>query len=224
MHPLPWVLGVAIRGYSLAFLGFVTLALFAPWSGLGDLRGGPVPEWIPSMGSVMAVAMFFPVTVFAGNLLGTASSNLQRIWKDLSLRFIVVGTLLFAVCVYLGVLFAIPALAEITQFTLLGNFQFTYVVHGLFAMTAFGISYYWLPLLFDGKRPPELLVAGHFWVALCGVATLLAAAVRGGLAGGAVANFGAGDWAGAIAPFNALTLAGESLLFTSAILFGVNLY
>ena len=91
-------------------------------------------------------------------------------------------------------------------------------------MAAFGISYYWLPLLFEGKRPPQQLVAAHFWIALSGTAILLAASLCGGLAGGAVANLGLGDWNAAIAPFNELTLAGESLLFTSAILFGVNLY
>lgn len=221
---LPKALGVSVRGYSLAFFGFVTLALIAPWSGLGNLRGGPVPEWIPAVGSVMAVAMFFPVTIFAGNVLGTASSNLQRIWEDLSLRFIVTGTLLFTVCVYLDVLFALPSLAEVTQFTLLGNFQFNYIVHGLFAMTAFGLSYHWLPLLFEGRRPPELLIASHFWIALSGLAILLAAAVWGGLAGGAVANLGSGDWVAALGPFHGLSMAGESLLFTSAILFGLNLY
>ncbi len=221
---VPKALGAAVRGYSLAFVGFVALVVVAPWAGLGELRGGPVPAWIPAVGSVMAVAMFFPVTIFAGNVLGTACSNLQRIWEDLSLRFIVAGTLLFTVCAYLGILLAFPSLSEVTQFSLLGDFQFNYIVHGLFAMTTFGLSYYWLPLLFDGKRPPELLVAAHFWVALSGVTLLLASSVWGGLAGGAVANLGAGDWVAAIKPFNCLAMAGQGLLFVSALLFGLNLY
>jgi cytochrome c oxidase cbb3-type subunit 1 len=221
---VPKKLGVAVRGYSFAFLGFATLVLVAPWSGLGDLRGGPLPEWIPSVGSVMAVALFFPVTVFASNVLGTACTNLQQIWEDLPLRFIVAGTLLFTVCAYLGVLLALPVLSEVTQFTLLENFEFNFIVHGLFTMVAFGLSYYWLPVLFAGKHPPDLLIVSHFWVALCGVSLVLTASVWGGLAGGSVANLGAGDWMEATRPFHLVNLVGESLLFASAILFAVNLH
>ncbi|SVE61256.1 uncharacterized protein METZ01_LOCUS514110, partial [marine metagenome] len=71
---------------------------------------------------------------------------------------------------------------------------------------------------------PDLLIASHFWVALCGVSLVLTASVWGGLAGGAVANLGAGDWVEATRPFHLVNLAGESLLFTSAILFAVNLH
>jgi uncharacterized membrane protein YkgB len=52
----------------------------------------------------------------------------------------------------------------------------------------------------------------------------LAAVLWGGLAGGGVANLGSGDWVAALGPFHGLSMAGESLLFTSAILFGLNLY
>jgi cytochrome c oxidase cbb3-type subunit I len=221
---VPKLLGVSVKGYSLAIYGFSTLALIAPWAGLIHLRGGPVPEWIPSMGSVMAVAMFFPVTIFAGNVLGTACSNLQRIWENFTLRFIVAGTLLFTVCVYLESLLALPTLAEVTQFSLLGNFQFIYVVHGLFAMCAFGLSYHWLPLLFGGQRPPELLVSTHFWIALSGVTLSLASSVWGGFAGGAITNMGNGDWHASLLPFHAMSITAESLLFLSAIFFGLNLY
>ena len=172
----------------------------------------------------MAVAMFFPVTIFAGNVLGTACSNLQRVWEDLSLRFVVAGTLLFTICAYLGIVTAFPMLSEVTQFSLLGNFQFNYIVHGLFSMTAFGLTYYLLPVLFDGKRPPDLMVASHFWVALCGVSLVLGASVWGGLAGGSIANLGNGDWGAATRPFHVLNMAGECLLFTSAIYFATNLH
>jgi hypothetical protein len=59
---------------------------------------------------------------------------------------------------------------------------------------------------------------------LSGVTLLLASSVWGGLAGGAVANLGAGDWVAAIKPFNCLAMAGQGLLFVSALLFGLNLY
>ncbi|MBG28890.1 MAG: hypothetical protein CMI31_02650 [Opitutae bacterium] len=221
---VPKILGIAVRGYSLAFLGFVTLLLAAPWSGLGDLRGGPVPEWVPTMGSIMAVAMFFPVTIFAGNVLGTAGSNLQRVWEDLSLRFVVTGTLLFTICAYLGMIIAIPAVSEVTQFSLFGNFQFNYILHGLFAMSAFGLTYYLLPVLFEGKQSNKLMVASHFWIAVSGVSLILAGSIWGGLTGGAIANLGNGDWGAATSPFLALNLAGESLLFLSAIYFATNLH
>ena len=221
---VPKTLGVAVRGYSLAFYGFLSLALIAPWTGLVELRGGPVPEWIPSVGSVMAVAMFFPVTVFAGNVLGTACGNLQKVWDNVSLRFVIAGTLLFTVCAYLGILFSFPSLVSVTQFSLLGNFQFNYLIHGLFGMVAFGLAYYWIPLLFDGRRPSDLMVSTHFWVAFSGVSALLAASVWGGFAGGAIANLGTGDWTQATKPFHALALAGEGMVFLSSILFAVNLY
>src|SRR6185503_19318686 len=53
---LPKLLQRALRTSTMAAFGFWTLALFAPWSGMVGLIGGPVPAWILST-SIFANAM-----------------------------------------------------------------------------------------------------------------------------------------------------------------------
>ena len=58
---IPAILGKPIDKYYLAIFGFWCIATLAPWSVVHHLEGGPVPMWIPAIGTVMSIAMIFPI-------------------------------------------------------------------------------------------------------------------------------------------------------------------
>ena len=57
---IPSVLNRPIDKYYLAIFGFWCIAALAPWSVVHHLEGGPVPMWVPAIGTVMSIAMVFP--------------------------------------------------------------------------------------------------------------------------------------------------------------------
>ena len=69
---IPSVLNRTIDKYYLAIFGFWCIAALAPWSVVHHLEGGPVPMWVPAIGTVMSIAMVFPIAVASTNFHSTA--------------------------------------------------------------------------------------------------------------------------------------------------------
>ena len=122
---IPAILGRTIDKYYLAIFGFWCIAALAPWSVVHHLEGGPVPMWIPAIGTVMSIAMVFPNCSCIHEL---SCDRIYGYWKGLEiaypLRFVIFGTLSYTVSSYIGVVFSLPAVAKITQFTIINEFHF----------------------------------------------------------------------------------------------------
>ena len=80
--------------------------------------------WIPAIGTVMSIAMVFPIAVASTNFHATAFLDIGKVWESLPLRFVIFGTLSYTVSSYIGVVFSLPAVAKITQFTIINEFHF----------------------------------------------------------------------------------------------------
>jgi cytochrome c oxidase cbb3-type subunit 1 len=94
---IPSVLNRPIDKYYLAIFGFWCIAALAPWSVVHHLEGGPVPMWVPAIGTVMSIAMVFPIAVASTNFHSTAFQDISRVWNYLPLRFVIFGTLSYTI-------------------------------------------------------------------------------------------------------------------------------
>ena len=142
---IPAILGRTIDKYYLAIFGFWCIAALAPWSVVHHLEGGPVPMWIPAIGTVMSIAMVFPIAVASTNFHATAFMDIGKVWDSLPLRFVIFGTLSYTVSSYIGVVFSLPAVAKITQFTIINEFHFNQRVYGFFQYDYFWSSLFRTP-------------------------------------------------------------------------------
>ena len=184
---IPKVLGRPIDKYYLAIFGFWCIAILAPWSVLHHFEGGPVPMWIPAIGTVMSIAMVFPIAVASTNFHATAFQDIGKVWNYLPLRFVIFGTLSYTISSYIGIIFSLPAVAKVTQFSIINEFHFNQRVYGFFSMIIFGMVYHMLPRL-TGKAICEKAASFHFWTSAFGVMALLLAYLIGGLTHGVLAQ------------------------------------
>jgi len=224
---IPAVLGRTIDKYYLAVFGFWCIAALAPWSVVHHLEGGPVPMWIPAIGTVMSIAMVFPIAVASTNFHATAFMDIGKVWDSLPLRFVIFGTLSYTVSSYIGVVFSLPAVAKITQFTIINEFHFNQRVYGFFSMIIFGAVYFALPRI-TGREIPIAAKSFHFWTSTFGVLLLLLAYLIGGLTHGVLAGQPSLEWStaviGSIQPYFLITKIAFVILAFSQLVFVVNVW
>jgi cytochrome c oxidase cbb3-type subunit 1 len=224
---IPAVLGRTIDKYYLAVFGFWCIAALAPWSVVHHLEGGPVPMWIPAIGTVMSIAMVFPIAVASTNFHATAFLDIGKVWNSLPLRFVIFGTLSYTVSSYIGVVFSLPAVAKITQFTIINEFHFNQRVYGFFSMIIFGAVYFALPRI-TGREIPIAAKSFHFWTSTFGVLLLLLAYLIGGLTHGVLAGQPSLEWSsaviGSIQPYFLITKIAFVILAFSQLVFVVNVW
>lgn len=224
---IPAVLGRTIDKYYLAVFGFWCIAALAPWSVVHHLEGGPVPMWIPAIGTVMSIAMVFPIAVASTNFHATAFLDISKVWDSLPLRFVIFGTLSYTVSSYIGVVFSLPAVAKITQFTIINEFHFNQRVYGFFSMIVFGAVYFALPRI-TGREIPIAAKSFHFWTSTFGVLLLLLAYLIGGLTHGVLAGQPSLEWSsaviGSIQPYFLITKIAFIILAFSQLVFVVNVW
>ncbi len=224
---IPKITGLAIDKYYLAIFGFWCIATLAPWSVVHHLEGGPVPMWIPAIGTVMSIAMIFPIAVASTNFHATAFKSVDKVWNILPLRFVIFGTLSYTISSYIGVIFSLPAVAKLTQFSIINEFHFNQRVYGFFSMIVFGAVYYMLPKITNkeiGKNAKNF----HFWTSALGVLMLLLAYLIGGLTHGVLAQQPSLEWASSVIssvrPYFLITEIAFVILGFSQLVFVINIW
>ena len=226
-YVIPSILGRPIDKYYLAIFGFWCIAILAPWSVVHHFEGGPVPMWIPAIGTVMSIAMIFPIAVASTNFHSTAFEDIGKVWNSLPLRFVIFGTLSYTISSYIGVVFSLPAVAKITQFSIINEFHFNQRVYGFFSMIIFGVVYYMLPKI-TGKEIGKAAKSFHFWTSAFGVLVLLLAYLIGGLTHGVLAQQPSLEWGSSVIssvqPYFLITKIAFIMLGFSQLVFVINVW
>ena len=224
---IPSIIGKPIDKYYLAIFGFWCIASLAPWSVVHHLEGGPVPMWVPAIGTVMSIAMIFPIAVASTNFHATAFQDVGKVWNVLPLRFVIFGTLSYTISSYIGVIFSLPAVAKLTQFSIINEFHFNQRVYGFFSMIIFGIVYYMLPKI-TGKEIGIKAKSFHFWTSALGIMMLLLAYLIGGLTHGVLAQQPSLAWSASVIssvkPYFLITEIAFVVLGFSQLVFVVNVW
>jgi cytochrome c oxidase cbb3-type subunit 1 len=167
---IPKVLGKPIYSYNLSLLGFWSLAFFYSQVGGHHLIGGPLPSWLITLSIVQSVMMIIPVYAVAVNHHMTVGGNFKAVIHSPTLRFIVLGSMLYVAASVQGTLEALRSVNQITHFTHftvahahLGNY-------GFFTMIMFGAIYFIMPRIVDWEWPYPWMISAHFWLVTIGFA------------------------------------------------------
>lgn len=186
---IPKVTGIKIHSYYLALFGFFSLLLFAGWSGLGSLIGGPIPAWMTSAGVVANILLFLPMIAVVINFYHMLKKGGETILRESpALRFIAVGIIFYVIATLLSLLNSLPFINAILNFTDYTSGVFFLLLLGFFSMTLFGGFYYIIPRLTGISWSSSSLICWHFWLAVIGISLMVSSMVLGGMIEGFALN------------------------------------
>src|SRR5258708_1901653 len=177
---IPKVLGKPIYSYNLSLLGFWSLAFFYSQVGGHHLIGGPVPSWLITVSIVQSVMMVLPVFAVAVNQHMTVLGNFRALIHSPTLRFIVLGAMMYTAASVQGSIEALRSVNTITHFTHFTVAHAHLGLYGFFSMVMFGSIYFIMPRVMNWEWPYPRLIALHFWLVLVGFAIYFIALSIGG--------------------------------------------
>jgi cytochrome c oxidase cbb3-type subunit I len=168
---IPKVIGKPIHSYHLSLLGFWSNAIFYNWAGTHHLTGGPLPAWTITVGIVGSMMMFIPVITIGVNHHMTMKGSFHHLKTSPTLRFAVMGSMIYTLSSFQGSLEALRSHQEITHFThyTIGHVHFG--MYGFFAPLMFAMMYYAMPRLMRQEWSSARLIKIHFWCTLIGMLT-----------------------------------------------------
>jgi cytochrome c oxidase cbb3-type subunit I len=167
---IPKVLGKPIHSYNLSLLGFWSLAFFYSQVGGHHLIGGPVPSWLITISIVQSMMMVIPVFAVAVNQHMTVLGNFRALIYSPTLRFIVLGAMMYTAASVQGSMEALRAVNTITHFTHYTVAHAHLGLYGFFTMIMFGSIYFIMPRVMNWEWPYPRLISLHFWLVLVGFA------------------------------------------------------
>jgi len=167
---IPKVLGKPIYSYNLSLLGFWSLAFFYSQVGGHHLIGGPVPSWLITISIVQSMMMVIPVFAVAVNQHLTVLGNFRALIYSPTLRFIVLGAMMYTAVSVQGSLESLRAVNTVTHFTHYTVAHAHLGLYGFFTMVMFGSIYFIMPRVMSWEWPYPKLIALHFWLVLIGFA------------------------------------------------------
>ncbi|WP_176091395.1 cbb3-type cytochrome c oxidase subunit I [Burkholderia ambifaria] len=157
------VLGRPIYSYNLSLIGFWALAMFYSQAGIHHLIGGPVQPWVISVSVVQSVMMIVPVVAVGVNQHMTVIGRFSTLRYSPTLRFVVVGAILYTVVSLQGALEALPFFNRVAHFTQYKVAHAHLGLYGFFSMIMFGSIYFVLPRVLGREWPFPRLISLHFW-------------------------------------------------------------
>lgn len=194
----PKVTGRPVYSYSLAKLGFWSLAIIAPWAGMQKLAGAPIPYFLPYLGAAATALIFVPAITAALNLIRTSLATPEVMDASPSLRFSLAGVVGLLVLAFAAVLLNLPgSTLPLTQFSLSGYGFEILALYGFFSFTMFGAIYFIVPRITRREWLSRRLIKMHFLFSAYGIVAIVLFAILGGLEQGIGQEDWTQPWAGA---------------------------
>jgi len=177
---LPKIIGRPIQSYNLSLLGFWALAFFYGQVGGHHLVGGPVPSWMVTLSIVQSIMMIVPVLAFSVNQHLTMRSHFKTLIYSPTLRFIVLGGMMYTLSSVQGSFEALRSMNTVTHFTHYTVAHAHLGLYGFFSMVMFGAIYFVMPGVMSWEWPYPKLIAAHFWLVVTGFAIYFVGLTIGG--------------------------------------------
>lgn len=182
LYLAPKVSGRPIYSYSLAKLGFWSLALFMPWAGMQKLTGAPIPYFIPYLGATATVLFFIPAFTAGINILRTVVGDMVTVTNSPTLRFTMAGIVGLLIMATAAVLLNLPgSTLSLTQFSLSGYGFEVLSIYAFFSFVMFGAIYFIVPRITCREWLSKRLIKMHFFFSIYGIITIALVAIFGGL-------------------------------------------
>jgi cytochrome c oxidase cbb3-type subunit 1 len=220
----PKVTGRPVFSYSLAKLGFWSLAVIAPWAGMQKLTGAPIPYFLPYLGASATALLFVPAAAAAANTLRTMLSSPETVAASPALRFTIAGITGLIILAVAGVVLNLPgSTLRLTQFTLSSYGYDILALYGFFTFVMFGATYFIVPRITRREWLSRRLIKMHFLFSVYGIITVTLVALFGGLLQGGGQEEWQQPWISAAAyakPYAvAITFAWCLMLFSNIFFF-----
>lgn len=178
----PKVTGRPIHSYSLAKLGFWSLAIIMPWAGMQKLTGAPIPYFLPYVGGTATVLFFIPAFTAAVNILRTAWAEQVTVATSPTLRFTMAGVIGLIVMAVAATFLNLPdSSLPLTQFSLSGYGFEILALYAFFSFVMFGAIYFIVPRVTRREWLSRRLIKMHFFFSVYGIITVAIVAIFGGL-------------------------------------------
>lgn len=220
----PKVTGHPVYSYSLAKLGFWSLAIIAPWAGMQKLAGAPIPYFLPYLGAAATVLLFVPAIAAGINLLRTTLASPEVVAGSPALRFTIAGIGGLMLLAFSAVVLNLPdSTLPLTQFSLSGYGFEILALYGFFSFVMFGAVYFIVPRVTRREWLSRRLIKIHFLFSVYGIITVALVALFGGLQQGIGQEEWQQPWQGAATrayPYAvATTIAWCFILFSNVFFF-----
>jgi len=177
---IPKILGTPLYSYNLSLVGFWTLAFFYGQVGGHHLIGGPVPTWLVTLSIVQSIMMVVPVFAISVNLHMTVFRHFRALRYSPTLRFVVLGAMMYTLVSLQGSIEALRSVNTITHFT---HFTIAHAhlgLYGFFALVMFGSIYFVMPRVLGRDWPYPWLISAHFWLVFTGFSIYFVSLTIGG--------------------------------------------
>ena len=180
---VPKISTLPIRFGSKAKLAFWTWIIFAPWTAVHDLVGGPFPAETVTLGLILSGLIFLPVAIIGMNLVSTSfeAEEKQGHHGGIVFPFVVLAAVLFVVVGIVEQILSVRGANEILRFTMFRECDEFLWVYGFFSFVAFGAIYYIVPRLLDFGWRSSLLIKIHYYTAVYGILLVVAMLGFGGV-------------------------------------------
>lgn len=223
---LPKLTGRPLYSHELSMIGFWTIAAFYVWNGPHHLMNGPVPAWILKAGIIPSILLLIPVWTVFHNFFGTMRGAWAQVKTDISLRFVVAGSIFYLMACIQGPLQALPSVSSVIKFThwTVGHAHMGPL--GAFSFTSFAVGYYMLQQLTGKVFWSKRLQEAHFWFSVVGFLlfsfSLWVAGIIQGFAWIEGKSFL--DTVIIVRPYIIARAVGGTMLITGQFLFAFNIY
>ena len=185
---IPKVSGISMRYGSKAYIAFWTWIIFAPWTAVHDLVGGPFPAQTVTIGLILSGLIFIPVALIGMSLIATAftAEGQQGHHGGVVFPFLVLASVSFVLAGASEQILSIRAAADLLRFTMFRECNTFLWIYGFFSFVIFGSIYYIVPRLLDFGWRSATLVKIHYYSSLYGILLVIAMLGFGGVMQGNV--------------------------------------
>jgi len=166
---LPKAVDRPLYSYKLSIVHFWSMVLLLICCGFKQLHFTPIPEWASTLGMLCGIMLWMPSWAGVANGIGTLSGSWQKVRGDVSLRFMVMGLLIYGLTSFESSLLSIKSIDALIHYTDWELAHTHLVEMGWIGFTTFGMIYWLLPRLYPIRNAHAGFGRLHFWLAVLGL-------------------------------------------------------
>jgi cytochrome c oxidase cbb3-type subunit 1 len=184
---IPKMSGLPIRYGNMTQVAFWTWLIFAPWTAVHDLVGGPFPAETVTTGLILSGLIFIPAAILGMSLVGTAfvAEDKHSSHGGIVFPFLTLSAGCFVLACVAEQILSIRSANEILRFTMFRECNLFLWLYGFFSFGLMGAIYYIVPRLLDFSWRSATLIRAHYYASLYGILLLIAMLGCGGFWQGA---------------------------------------
>jgi cytochrome c oxidase cbb3-type subunit 1 len=170
-----------LRFSGKAQLAFWTWIVFAPWTAVHDLVGGPFPTETVTLGLILSGLIFLPVALIGVSLIPSSLAGEEKRHGGVVLPFLTLAAVMFVVAGISEQLLSIRGTNELLRFTMFRECNGFLWIYGFSSFAIFGGMYYAVPRLIDFGWRSSFLIRLHYYACVYGILLVIAMLGFGGV-------------------------------------------